>query len=191
MRLWRWQEQNQTCPFDFRTWLPLPLPSPVACLASLHMSLCYWWPQMLMSQSSLALLSNYLAILSRSHTFFLSLSRSSSVTLASFAKASKFIAHFLSATWAFMRHVCVLCGLCICVLYVCVCMCVLSVCILHSITCNFWPTIVCHCRHRSKTAASLDKRAAVVPRQDQERASPAQHFPHFPRFFQRFSSIAL
>lgn len=62
--------------------------------------------------------------ISLSYFLSLSLSRSSSVTLASFAKASKFIAHFLSATWAFMRHVCVLCGLCICVLYVCVCVCV-------------------------------------------------------------------
>lgn len=117
------------------------------------MSLCYWWPQMLMSQSSLALLPTI------SLTLFLHLSLShslsSSVTLASFAKASKFIAHFLSATWACMRHVCVLS---VCVCWVCV-LCVY-------ITFNYMQFLANHClplqTSIEDSRLSLDKRAAVA-----------------------------
>lgn len=158
--------------------LALALPSPVACLASLHMSLCYWWPQMLMSQSSLALCSYcttiYLSLsLCISFPVYLCLSLFHSRQVSHWRPSLK-QANLLHTSCQQPEPLCVsVCAACLWHVCVYVCMCVL-----HSITCNFWPAIVCQCRHRSKTAASLDKRVALLGKRDRERERVLRNIFH-------------
>lgn len=124
-----------TFPFAFT----MVLPSLVACLASLHMSLCYWWPQMLMSQSSLALLSYYATLyLSRSISLSLSPSLSASRQVSHWRPSLK-QANLLHTSCQQPEPLCV-CAACLWQVHVHIYMCV-RVCI----TFNYMQFLASHC----------------------------------------------